>query len=674
MTGLLNSQLGVALSGVKADVAGFKLWQSTDDDVFLFTRSQPALARGDNGRYQVAVTTHRQQVPDRGMAITGGSAIFTVTSAVQYDAAKFAEMTQAFQTGVVGRGAPDRPYKFVALNTRKGKAEVLIDPASGKQQQSFNGQDVGTPGGAMSFLVDLTELGAQEWAQGIRQKTQIPAGVKYQYEYLSYVPPCGASVVLHGERVFEHLSAELNASVQFGGFYGASVKLDAEWEKMQRTGAIEIVFTGELPPELEKVRMDLTTNFANQAREKWFALLFEPAPKVEPAKAGDTSGFYGGANFALKWKKASEAIDLRQDLEFRGWTWLTASADADITTMFADLDDHYLTEVNTEASFPVSVTMDSDPLFEHAAVSTSFSAGRWPETKVYGGAGGTDVYNLTSSAPNDITVSYTAKVDYTPKDWPVVEAHGSATIGAGGNAQVIKPSAWVGRHMIYLFVRDGDQIKPPGDEDYVIVNVSYNGAHLSKPVKASARLTSLEPVEFSYPLDPAGAAGTPKFSAFGVIGNRVVRTAEQPISLDEDAVFILASPTEITLVSQAAALGEEEDSLAARLRAGGARPVFGRRTEEAAGPARPVPGPARPVPEEAGPSNGNGAAAVDGTVVAVEFTADGTALIVRRDDGRRTLVPLPAGMNTDAFDEAARRIHVELGADHRAEKVVVQLS
>jgi hypothetical protein len=675
MSGILREELGVALSGVKANVAGYKLWQSTSEDVFLFTRAQPALARGDNGRYQVAVTTHRQQVPDRGLAITGGSAIFTVTSAVDYDATKFEQMTQAFQAGVVGAGAPDRKYKFVPLNTRKGMAQVLIDPASGTQLESFNGKDVGTPGGTMSFLVQLTETGAQEWAQGVRERSHIPAGVKYQYEYLTYVPPCGATVTLHGQRVFEHLSAALDASVQFGGFYGASAKLAAEWENMTRNGGIEVEFVGTgLSPELEKIRMDLTTTFADQAREKWFSLLFEPAPKVEEAKPGTTSGVYGGANFALKWKKASEAIDVSQTITLKGWSWLTMSADADISTMFADLDDQYLTEVNTEATFPVSMTVDSDPLFEHAALSLTFSEGRWPDTKVYGGSGGTDVYNLTSDHPNDIEVGYTANVDFTPPDWPVITATGKATIAEGGNAQVIKPSSWVGRHMIYLFVRDGDVVKPPSDEDYVIVNVSYSGDHLTRPVKASARLTALQPVEFSYPLDPAGATGRPKFSAFGVIGNRMVRTAEQPINLDEEAVFILASPTEIKPVSQAAALGEDTDPLASQLLAGAARPVYGRRVEEAgSGPLTEEPDP-EPTGEPEPTGNGHAPAVLDGTTIALELESGANALIVRRDDGRRTLVPLAAGMSTDPLDDGSRRVHIELDDQHRARKVVVQLT
>lgn len=153
--GLLREELGVAISGVKADVAGFKLCQSTEPNVFLFTRDQPVLARGADGRYQVAVSTYRTQVPDRGSVITGGSAVFTVTAAEQYDPDRFTELMQAFQTGVVAKGAPDRASKFIPLNTRKGLAEVLVNPLAGTHQESFNGKDVGTPGGNMSFLVDL---------------------------------------------------------------------------------------------------------------------------------------------------------------------------------------------------------------------------------------------------------------------------------------------------------------------------------------------------------------------------------------------------------------------------------------------------------------------------------------------------------------------------------------
>lgn len=74
MSTFLREELGVAMSGVKWDVADYKLWQSTRDDIILFTPKQPKLATGSDGRYQCAVSQFRQQVDDT-YKITGGSAI-----------------------------------------------------------------------------------------------------------------------------------------------------------------------------------------------------------------------------------------------------------------------------------------------------------------------------------------------------------------------------------------------------------------------------------------------------------------------------------------------------------------------------------------------------------------------------------------------------------------------
>jgi hypothetical protein len=80
----LQQELGVAMSGVKWDIGNFKLWQSQDPNVVLFVPRQPSLAIGSDGRYQVAVTQFRQQ-KDATYKITGGSGMFTITSAVQYN-------------------------------------------------------------------------------------------------------------------------------------------------------------------------------------------------------------------------------------------------------------------------------------------------------------------------------------------------------------------------------------------------------------------------------------------------------------------------------------------------------------------------------------------------------------------------------------------------------------
>jgi hypothetical protein len=662
----LSEELGVAQSGVYWNLKDFKVWGSTQPNVLLFSPRQPVLAKDlQTGRYQVALSQYREQKPDGSYAISSGSAIFTITSAIEFDPQAFAELKQQWLTEMAALG-PEPPAnpRFVPLNVQKGEAQVLINPRSGVPNQAHNDHDTGTPGGMNSFLVELTDLGAQEWAEAIQGHKAIPAGVKMTYEYLRMMPDVGAEVIVHGSRVFNHLSGALDVSYD-GILYGGSAKLEAAWENMVRDGAIEIVFIGgDLPPDLEKQRQDLTSSFAAQAREALFKSLFEPKPDVKPAEAGDSGGFFGGANFAFKWKSDNEAIDLRQTIRFKGMTWLKASSDADLATLFAVLDDSYVNKVQKELAFTSSLVVDDDPQLESVALSVNYSEGRAPETPVYGHGGGTAQFVVASAHPGDVKINYTAKINYKPAEWPVISAAGSSTVAEGGNQIVIKPSSWIGRNTIYMLVRDGDQIVLGDTGDYLIANVSYTGPHLPAPIKGAARITSDTPLEFAYPLSPAGERGEARFSAFGVIGGKLVRSqGDQLINVKDEAVFILASKDGIQLVSQDSVLAED-DNLAAELLGAQGRPVI----SGAGGPT-----------EETQPS-GEPAAdgrVLSGVVVAVEYGARGPALVVETATGARRHVPLlgngAAFRLADAFDESRKRVKIRLDEQDRAQDILVEL-
>lgn len=673
MSSFLQEELGVALSGVKWDIGNFKLWQSARNDVILFSPKQPVLAKGANGRYQLGVSSYNQQVdlPGGGNTykITGGSAIFTITSAIQYDPKAFEQVQEQWRAHVVGSGqAKTTNPKFIPLNIRKGEAQVLINPASGVPDKAHNDKDVGTPGGTNSFLVNLTELGAQEWVQGIKDKTAIPAGVKFMYEYLQMMPTVGARVVVHGERLFKHLSLALDVSVN-AVYYGGSVKIEAEWEKMVRSGIVEITFIGSgLSPELEEMRQSLVSTFAAQAQQQLFSSLFAPAPTVTPAKAGDTKGIFGGANFALKYKKASEVTDLRLDLKFEGWTWLKASMDADLTTLFANLDNSYVTEVHTQQSFPASVTVDGDEdMVKSTAISWSASEGKAPEAPVFGPTGGTQTYVVTSKTPQNVKIDYRAKVVFAPAKWPVIESSGSATVAKGGNQVVIKPAAWIGRHKIFMFLRDGNRILGPSElneDDYLVANVSYKAPHLTAAIKDSARITPIDILEFNYPLDPKGNRGEAKFSAFGVIDGKLVRSnGEQTISFEEEAVFILASKDKIELVTQNTVLPESDELAQRLLESPLARLPQPSLADDMTEPVAEVEGPQPQtnghVDGEYAPSNGHGLQVV-GTAVALEYGSNGPALVVQTDGGKQQRVLLHSGEVAEALEERRRRVAVTL--------------
>jgi hypothetical protein len=375
MASFLRETLGVADSGVYWDVGNFKLWQSTRDDVVLFIAKQPVLVKADNGRYSAAVSSYTQQQPDGNIKITGGSAMFAITPAIQFDPQKFQAVQDSWRAAMPG--SKSKSVRFIPLNVQKGQAQVLINPLSGTPDKAHNDKDVGTPGGNVSFLVELTELGAQEWVQCVKNKTAIPAGVKFQYEYLRMLPPVGAQVILHGKRAFQHLSTALDVSYN-GLFYGGSVKIDAAWENMTHEGIVEVKWYNfdALPAEQQKLLTDLTMTASKQFQQIVFDRIFAPKPNIEPAKPGNSGGWFGGANFALKWHSESESFDAEQDVSFEGMTWLKASMDAPLPALFADLDASYVTEVQTQQSFPVSLVVDSDVMLADTSVSMVFRA--WP--------------------------------------------------------------------------------------------------------------------------------------------------------------------------------------------------------------------------------------------------------------------------------------------------------
>jgi hypothetical protein len=667
MASFLSETLGVAESGVAWDVGNFKLFQSTRPDVALYITKQPELIRNPpppagDGRYSIAVSSYTQQQPDGSIKITGGSAIFGITSAIQFDPKSLQAAQDSWRAAAPPTTVPG--IRFVPLNVQKGVATVLIDPLTGKPDEAHNDKDVGTPGGTLSFLVELNELGAQQWVQGIKNRTAIPAGVKFMYEYLRMMPPVGAEVIVHGKRVFQHLSTALDVSVD-GFWYAGSAKINTAWEDMVRNGAVEVTFLGGgLPPDLEKLRQDLTTSFAAQARELLFNQIFAPKPNVQPAQAGNTSGVFGGANFALNWRKESDAIDLNQTIKFEGMTWLKASMDTNLATLFANLDQSYVTEVQTQQSFPTSLVIDGDPLLSDVALSLNFSEGHIPEAPVFAQDGGTQRFVVTSQHPNQVNINYDAKVNYAAARWPIIPVKGSATVQQGGNQIVIKPAAWVGRHQIFMFVRDGDKIVPPDTltlDDYLILNVSYSGPHLPTPVRDSAHLNGLEMVEFSYPLDPMGRPGQAKFSAFGVIGGKLVRATEQIIDPNETAVFVLATRGgNIQLVSQNSVL-PEDDALASRLLGAAARPVLSGGPMVEAG---------RNGYGQPGSTDKN---TISGMLLAVEYADDGSALWV--DDGgvRKRVRMLDRRVVHQFLDEQRRPVKVHLDASGQGDRVLVEL-
>jgi hypothetical protein len=678
----LTESVPVSLSGSLGVVGNYNLYNCDQPNVVLYIARQPRLMLDSRGKPGVAVTTYTTQQPDGSVKITAGAATIGIDTAPMMDAATI-EQAKAF---VAAQGVADAgQVRFLPLTTQKGKALLNLPAIAGAADKTHNERDVGTPGGSLSFLANLTEVGALEWAQGIRTGSNITGDITIQYDYLRRMPDVGAEVRVHGSRVFEHLSAALDVSYN-GFFYGGSAKLEAAWNDMTRNGAVEIVFLGQgLPPELEQLRQEMVKTFSQQGMQILFNQIFAPMPEVAPAQAAHGGGIFGGANFALKWQRTSDAIDMTQRIEFRGTTWLTQSMDISLAALFAGLDPACLTEIPAQQAFDSVVLIDADEQMASASVSMNWSEGRSPTAPVFGKDGGNERYTVVSTHPGDVLVNCVTKLNYLDPKWPVVTSSQKATVRDGGNQMVVKASASVGRAELYLFVTDHgkivfDALSPA--QDFLVLNVSYEGPHLPNPVRDSGRLDVSAPLNFAYPLDLQGRPGTAKFSAFGQIGGRLRRAAERVIPPTDTAAFILVDvgTGDVRLVTSEDQLPETGDVAAALVRGQG-RPVVTdltppRPTPETTphGPRpRPRPRPAgipRPRPEstplpESGKHGPNGARpgeVVRGWTVGVEYGPDGTSLWVRLSDGSTRQIRLRPAEDWSAFEKESRDVEISLDA------------
>ncbi|MFB9321912.1 hypothetical protein [Cryptosporangium minutisporangium] len=667
----LTENVPVSLAGTLGSAGNFRLFACDQPDVVLYVAKTPTLMLDRDGQPAVAVTTYTTQAADGSVKVTSGAATIGVNTAPPLDQAAIDEA----KARLGQLGYDPAKLRFLPLTTQKGKARLNLATVAGEPDRAHNERDVGNPGGSLSFLASLTEVGALEWSQGIKQHTRITGDITIQFDYLRRVPDMGATVRVHGQRVFDHFSAALQASYN-GFFYGGSAKIEAAWDELSRNGGVEVVFQGQgLPPELEKYRQEMVTTFTKQATAILFDQIFAPMPQVAPAEPDKSGGIFGGANFALKWQKKTDAIDLVQDIQFRGTTWLTETMDVSLAALLGDLPQSCLTEIPAQQAFDSVVVVDADPMLSNAAVSMTWSEGRSPVAPVFGSEGGQQRYTVVSTNPNAVTVTCNTNINYKPR-WPVVVHRQSRPVSDRGNSMVIKSAASVGRQDIFLFIREGNRIlMPPANisGDYLVLNVSYEGPHLPVPVRDSAHIDAGAPVEFAYPLDPDGRPGIAKFSAFGVIGGQLKRAGEQVIPQTDSAVFILATRGgDIQLVTSETILGES-DNLAADLVRGQGRPVV-----LSGGPA------GSPAPETTragrngsnrGPSSNGQGRVISGRTIGIEYGSPGPALWLRLPDGTSQRIGLRSSENWSAFEHDSRDVKVYMEpAGEFAERIYTPLT
>jgi hypothetical protein len=279
------------------------------------------------------------------------------------------------------------------------------------------------------------------------------------------MPPVTATVRTHGLRIYASLSSML-AQAADGTLYGSLGDIQAAWSALVRDGAVEISLSGSPPEELARSRADLV----DQVREQLFDSLF--VPYVRPIAGA-------GSCYALRWRRAADVPDLPVTIRVEGWTWLAASLEAKVSTLLGALDDSYVYTSYESVSLPVSLVVDPAPQVTSVGVSLDFGDVHAPEVPTFDRAGGTRQVLISTQRPDEVRVSYHAKIDFEPRNWPIVETDGVAALATDGYRIVARPGSWLRRHTAYLYIRRGNRILNPSEADpadYLALTATYAGA------------------------------------------------------------------------------------------------------------------------------------------------------------------------------------------------------
>jgi hypothetical protein len=558
----LQEQIGVASGALHWDVGGFRLWQSSVPGVVLYVARELRLARESDRRYHAAVTQTRRWTKG-SYEVTGGSALLGVFGD---------EDPLAFENEwvrvLLNKGYKEAPRpKFLPLPVRD--VSVAATPGAG------DGRPLPPPAGqtpSATLLFELTAGGAQAWPRAVLDKTTVSGSVRLSYTYPQMMPGASARVQVHGARVYTSLAATLHKAAD-GTLYGSFAAIGSAWNALVRDGAVTIALAG--PGSAGGTApADVGERLSEQAREKLFDVLFVGYQPPNPPAAG-SGGSGDGTLYALRWRSPADAIDPGLTITVEGWTWLSASLEADLSALLGALDESYLHTTYAYASVPVTVAVAPFKAVSNVALSLDFGNVRAPEAPLFDAQGGTRQFLVTTERPETVQVAYRAKVAFKAATWPVVEIADSAALGPDGYAIVLKPEAWVRRHTLYMYVRAGNQIvHAPEDNpaDYLAVTANYTAPYLPAPIRDAARITPAGPVELSYPVPPGSTPGRATLNVVGMVGGQMVSASQLALDENEDAVYLLVAGNKVQLVGKHA-VTDESDALVGRLRAARARPL-----------------------------------------------------------------------------------------------------
>ncbi len=189
-----------------------------------------------------------------------------------------------------------------------------------------------------------------------------------------------------------------------------------------------------------------------------------------------------------------------------------------------------------QMSVPISISVQGHPLIQTIAVSWSADDSMVPQALLFGSDGGTAEATLLCEDPEQVIVHYHARVSFTLPEWSVIETQAVATLVEGGQHFILDPGAWIDSLLVQFQSKRHNT--PKAELDHLVVNLTWQGVHLSNPVRQAIRLTPSTSALIPYINDPGGSNIEATCSTFGKINGRLVQVSAQVLDLTRRTVLL----------------------------------------------------------------------------------------------------------------------------------------
>ncbi|MDQ3701877.1 MAG: hypothetical protein M3442_13295 [Chloroflexota bacterium] len=455
-----------------------------------------------------SLTVRRENVGNT-IKITGATAVLSVSAYTADDPPALEALRPAWTAALTKAGHSQRTWSFQPMHLRG--LQGTLDAAAGHFSRPPQ-VTVSTETGTATFLLELTELGAQVWKDALEQSAArtIPGVCRLDASFYVYV----------------------------------QVQRGVEIESSARTESI---------PQLERSTLALSTARA----EPLANTTLRAAPIRDlPVRDSPVRDVPIRDEPVRAERRTETRVEVRRHL-----------ISAPLGTVLGALGPGAVRVVNPQLTVTANFIVAGHPIVENVVVDWRPSGGHEPLSQVFGPEGGQFQAQITSDNLDAIAIDWTAIVRYKPAGWPVIRRSGKLSFASTNWSEIINPVSWTREYVITTMLLDAQgRVLPAGGATNLVDRVQGTLTYSAPFLTAEAPLTNFfetsnqHMVKVSFPLPPDQQAGELKLTLFATRGGGTPTMVARRLLPDETMVVAkIAADAKIEIFTNLDVLPEASD-------------------------------------------------------------------------------------------------------------------